>query len=116
MDFILDNVLCSGPEDEDRFADIIRGWIKNKEVPDKKKFSKESAKKKAARQKRQAGEAAEADEAAKELGLGSGEDALAQMIMKRQKTREAEQDSFFAHLEQKYGGGGNGKKKTKGKK
>ena len=43
MDYIMDNVLCATQdEDEARFSDIIKKWIKDGEVQDLKKFSKES--------------------------------------------------------------------------
>ena len=49
-------------------------------------------------------EAEEAEEAAKELGLSNDQGSLERAIMQRQAEREAEADSFFAHLESKYGG------------
>ena len=59
-------------------------------------------------------EAEEAEEAAKELGLSNDQGSLERAIMQRQAEREAEADSFFAHLESKYGGKASkgGKKKT----
>jgi len=46
-------------------------------------------------------EAAEAEEAKRELGI-SGENSLKALIKAKNKSREAEMDSFFAHLEKKY--------------
>ena len=47
-------------------------------------------------------EAKEAEDAAKELGLGNEEDDLKAMILQRQKNRAAEMDDFFSNLEAKY--------------
>ena len=52
MDVIMDSVLCSNPDDEPRYTKLLKEMIKKGEVPDFKAFSKESAKKKSARQKR----------------------------------------------------------------
>jgi len=115
MNYIMDNVLCAvQEEDEERFAGIIRKWIADGDVPDLKKFSKESAKKKKERKRRAEGERQEAEEAAKELGLGNGASSLANMIAKRQEQRAADADGFLDHLAAKYGGG-SGKKKGKKK-
>ena len=38
----------------------------------------------------------------KELGLGDGEDALKQMILSKQRSREEQATSFFSQLEAKY--------------
>merc|ERR1712037_991427 len=114
MDYIMDNVLCATPEeDETRFSDVIRKWIAAGEAPDLKKFSKESAKKKKERKRRAEGEAEEAKDLAKELGLdnGNGASSLANMIAKRQEQRAADADGFFDHLAAKYRGGGAGGKK-----
>ena len=51
MDFILDNVLCCTMDDEERFADTIRGWIDEGSVPAFKKFVKETEKSKKRRKK-----------------------------------------------------------------
>ena len=59
-------------------------------------------------------EAAEAEQAKKELGL-DGESSLRSMIMKKQAAREKEMDSFFAHLEAKYAEPEKKKPKKKGK-
>ena len=58
-------------------------------------------------------EAAEAEEAKRELGI-SGENSLKALIKAKNKSREEEMDSFFAHLEKKYAEPE--KKKTKRKK
>ena len=46
MTEILNNVMCSTIEDEQRFTKIIKGWIKKKTVPDFPAFSKENKKSK----------------------------------------------------------------------
>jgi DnaJ family protein C protein 9 len=117
MNFILDNVLCATLEDEPRFANILCSLIKEKDIPDFAKFSKESKKSKTNRKRRLEGEKAEAEEAAKELGMnGNDENSLRNMIMKRQQSREKEMDGFFDHLAAKYGGGDKKKTTKKGKK
>lgn len=47
-------------------------------------------------------EATEAEEMAKEQGLGSGANDLQALIQKRQQSREQQANSFFADLEAKY--------------
>lgn len=115
MEYILDNVLCCTADDEERFSGIIRELIGKGEVPDMKKFTKETTKKKKERKRRMSAEKAEAEEAAREMGLNENENSLANMIMKRQEQRQAESEGFLAHLEEKYGGR-EGKKKGKAKK
>ncbi len=56
-------------------------------------------------------EAAEAEKAAKEIGMSSDGD-LAAMIAKRQGDRETEMNNFLAGLEEKYGSAKNKKRKT----
>ena len=115
MQFILDNVLCCSDEDQERFNDIIMGWVEKEEVPFFKAFRKLNAKEAKIRKRKADKEAKEADELAQELGIGkvNGEDALTAMIMKRQEQRGREAESFLDGLAAKYGGSGN---KTKGKK
>ena len=116
MQFILDNVLCCSDDDQERFSDIIMGWVEKEEVPFFKAFRKLNAKEAKARKRKADKEAKEADELAQELGVGqaNGEDALVAMIMKRQEQRGREAESFLDGLAAKYGGGDG--KKTKGKK
>lgn len=52
MDEILDNVMCSTEEDVPRFTKILKGLIKEGEVPMFEEFEKASKKKQKARQKR----------------------------------------------------------------
>ena len=117
MDEILDNVLCCTLDDEPRFVEMIQKWIDAEEVPAFEKFTKETKQSKNKRKKKRTDEAKEAEEHAKEIGLDTNsEDSLANMIMQRQRQREAESDSFFEHLAAKYGGKESkksGKKKSK---
>lgn len=111
MDAIIDTVLCATDEDEPRFAEMLIGWIKEGKVPDFDKFSHETKENKNKRKAKREEEAKEAEEYAKEIGLGSSDESLANMIMQRQQRRQADADSFFDHLASKYG-----KKETKAKK
>ena len=52
MEEVLNNVICSTHEDEARFSAIINDWIKNKEVADFPKFSKETKKSKEKRKRK----------------------------------------------------------------
>merc|ERR550539_712317 len=92
MNFILDNVLCCTVEDDERFAEKLKEWIKDEVVPEFAAFKKSNTK--AAKAKRRANlskEAEEAEQHAADLGLNgatdSGEDALRMMIAKRQEKR-----------------------------
>ncbi|TRY78652.1 hypothetical protein TCAL_06614 [Tigriopus californicus] len=113
MNFILDNVLCCNLDDEARFTSILQDLISQQELPDYKKFSRESTQKKKQRKRRLDGEKVEAEAYAQELGLGDGQDALKNLIMKRQAQREKDSDSFLDQLAAKYA---QPKAKAKGKK
>lgn len=139
MDMVYESVMLSNVlEDDARFRAIIDEAIKSKEVPAFKAYTNETKKSKNARVKAAKGEANEAEELAKELGIhdkmfgsgkdkGSGsttktgkkgkkdasEDALAALIRKNQQSREERQGNFFANLEAKWGGGGSSKKGKK---
>lgn len=52
MEEIINNVMCSTYEDEDRFSKIIKDWIKKKEVKNFPKFSKENKKSKESRKRK----------------------------------------------------------------
>lgn len=101
MDKLLETVLCASVEDEERFRELLQDGIDNGELPQFDTFIKHDRKKKKARKVKAKKEAAEAEELAKELGIGKKND-LASMIMKRQTDREAEMNNFFAGLEDKY--------------
>ncbi|XP_070536850.1 dnaJ homolog subfamily C member 9-like [Ptychodera flava] len=104
MDLIMDTVLCSTQEDEPRFRKILKHCIKTKQLPAFDSFTKESKSKQKARKKQADKEAMEAEEMQKELGIGDvgDQDALTALIKKKQQSRQAEADSFFASLEAKY--------------
>lgn len=122
MDYIYETVMLSNVlEDDERFRQIIDEAIADGEVEAFKKYTKESQKSKDARVKQARGEAEEAEEYAKELGVhdklfgGKGKKSkkdseadLAAIILKRQESR----GSFLDNLAEKYGA----KPKGKGKK
>jgi DnaJ family protein C protein 9 len=125
MDGVYENVILSNvTEDDERFREIIDQAIKDKDVPNFKAYTKESKARRAARLRKAREEATEAEDYAKELGVhddilggkkgkkgkGSSEDGLAALIQRRQQDRS---ESFFDHLEAKYGGPSGGKKKGK---
>lgn len=131
MDSIYQTVMLSDVlADDERFRRIIDEAIESGDVEAYKAYTKESAKSKQARVKAAQGEAREAEDYAKELGVhdklfgdkkggtkdkgkskgkDNPEDALAALISSRQKDRG---EDFFDHLAEKYGA----KKPTKGKK
>merc|ERR1711909_4011 len=111
MGQIIDSVMCATEEDEERFRKIINELIESKEVDSFKAFTKENKKEKKARKRAAAAEAEEAEQAAAELGLGSGQDSLRDLILARQANRGAMADNFLDGLAEKYGS-----KKGKSKK
>ncbi|KAL8608037.1 hypothetical protein ACOMHN_023853 [Nucella lapillus] len=111
MDIVMDSVLCSTPDDEPRYADLLRDLIKAGDLPEFKAFTCESKKKKATRQKRATQEAKEAEEEAKKQKMDESDASLSAMILKRHQSRSAQADSFFANLEAKYCQPQKGKKK-----
>lgn len=133
MDAVYETVMLSNVlEDDERFRRIIDEAIESGDVKAFKAYTKETAKSKQARVKAAQGEAREAEDYAKELGVheklfgdkkgakgkgkskskDSSEDALAALISSRQKDRG---EDFFDHLAEKYGAG-SAKKSAKGKK
>lgn len=132
MDSIYETVMLSDVlTDDERFRRIIDQAIKSGDVEAYKAYTKETARSKQARVKAAQGEAKEAEDYARDLGVhdklfgdkkgakGKGrskgkenpEDALAALISSRQKDRG---EDFFDHLAEKYGAGSG--KKSKGKK
>ena len=126
MDAVYESVMLSNVlEDDDRFRGIIDEAIANGDVPPLTKYTKESKRSKQARIKAAQGEAAEAEDYAKELGVhdklfgsktgkgknkkDSSEDALAALIKRRQDDRSG----FLDRLAEKYAGDS---KPRKGKK
>lgn len=133
MDAVYETVMLSNVlEDDERFRGIINAAIESGDVKAFKKYTGESAAKRRARIAEARGEAGEAEEYAKELGVhdklfgedkkgkakakgkakSNGEDALAALITGRQKERG---DAFLDQLAEKYGAGASSKKTKKGK-
>lgn len=101
MDTVYEMVMCSDEvEDDERFRTIIDQAIADKKVKGWKKYTAEKPRTKAAREKRAAKEAKEAEAHAKELKLGSNKSDLGALIQARQKLRAGMFDSVYA----KYGG------------
>lgn len=114
IDYIFENVLHSDVlVDEERFTNIIRQAIVDKEVKEYGKFAKESKHTKSKRRRAAEKEAEEAEQMAKELKVKvpSGEADLALMIKARHESRF---NSLIDNLEKKYAGAE--KKKTSGKR
>lgn len=121
MNLVYTAVMLSDPlEDEERFREIIDQAIKDGNVRAYKLYVNETEKSKEARMRNASKEGVEAMEYAKELGVadklfgkqggGSGEDALAALIQKRQQGRS----NFLENLEAKYSS--KAQAKTKGRK
>ncbi|XP_050404664.2 dnaJ homolog subfamily C member 9 [Patella vulgata] len=115
MDVIIDSVLCATVDDEQRFRDILADLIKKKEIPKFKAFTNEKKSKKNARKQKADEEAKEAEAHAKKLGI-SDEHSLTALIRKRQDSRQAASNDFFAQLEAKYAEPAKKKSKGDGKK
>lgn len=125
---IYEVVMLSDPlEDEDRFRGYIDEAIEAGDVESYTAYTKESKSVKTARMKAAKGEAKEAMEYAKELGVHgklfgekkgkkgkkeNSEDSLAALI----QSRNASRGDFFSHLEAKYGAPEKKSKKGKGPK
>ena len=125
MDGVYESVMLSNVlEDDARFREVIDAAIKAKEVPRFDAYAKETKKSKQARVKAAKGEAKEAEELAKELGVyeklrGDGkkkskkdsEAGLAALIQRNQASRMSALDK----LAEKYGAvpkAGKGKKRA----
>ena len=100
MDQILDNILCSTIDDEPRFHDLIKGWIKSAEVPSFPAFQKETAKNRQKRRRAYEKEAKEAAQAISELNVDGSD--LTSMIKARQQSRAKEAETFLDSLTEKY--------------
>lgn len=100
MDQVLDHVLCSTIDDEPRFHDLIKDWIKSGEVPSFPAFRKETAKKRQKRRRFYEEEAKEAAQAAAELNADNSD--LTSLIQARQQSRAKEAEIFFDSLAEKY--------------
>lgn len=139
MNGVYESVMLSDVlEDDDRFRAIIDEAIREKSVPAFKAYTKESKKSKTGRVKAARGEANEAEEYAKELGVhdklfgakaggsGSGSSSkkgkkgkqdseadLAALIQKNKASRESKQSSFLDNLAAKYAAPSKGKSKKR---
>lgn len=117
MDKIMDSIMFSRLEDEDRFANIFNSLIQGKEVDDFKSFSSESETKKSTRRKRYQEEEVEAEEHSKFLdksknttkkrknGKAKNDDDsfdLVAVMQKRNAERRVQGEAFLAGLEAKY--------------
>jgi DnaJ family protein C protein 9 len=102
MDKIMESVMCSEMGDEDRYKDLISGWIAEGSVPSFPSFVNETNKKKMRRKRKFEKEANEAEELSKELGINDGMDSLKMLIEKRQKDRQDKAEKFFDQLAEKY--------------
>lgn len=100
MDQILDNVLCSTIDDEPRFHDLIKDWIKSAEVPSFPAFQKETTKRRQKRKHAYEKEAQEAAQAREELNADGSD--LTALIQARQQSRAREAENFFDSLAEKY--------------
>lgn len=101
FDEISDNMVCYSIEDEPRLRDMLDEMINDDEVPAYNAFVKEPPKKKKKRSQRYRSEAAEAEEHSKELGLDvSG--SLQDVILRKNRTREAVFSNLMSSLEDKY--------------
>lgn len=126
MDMVYESVMLSDVlEDDERFRAIIDAAIASGDVPAFTAYTKETKKSRLARRKAAKGEASEAENYAKELGVhdklygskkskkgsakggASGEDDLAALILRNQQSRAG----FLDNLAEKYGA-----KPKKGKK
>ncbi|RIA84074.1 DnaJ domain-containing protein [Glomus cerebriforme] len=118
MDKIMASVPGSNADDEPRFREILKEAIKSKEIRSYKKFIETSGSSSMNRRKKEAErEAKEAEEMAKKFGLdkkllGSNEEELKQIIVKRQKKR---MNALVESLEAKYSSKSKKAKTGKGK-
>jgi len=112
MDKIMDTVILSRLEDEDRFRKIIEEFIANDEVKAYKVFAHETEKKRLARKRRLEQEAVEAEEHAEFLAdekskkskksKAGGDFDLVAVMEERMAKRRVEGEAFLAELERKY--------------
>jgi DnaJ family protein C protein 9 len=105
MDHILETVMCCSFEDEPRYHDIIKQWIKDGSIESYDFLSKETKVRRRKRQRHWEKEAVEAEEALKESGghdHDGSEESLKALIKSRQQSREREMDGFLDNLAAKY--------------
>ncbi|EDV27778.1 uncharacterized protein TRIADDRAFT_21399 [Trichoplax adhaerens] len=111
METIMENMMCSRIEDENRYYKILNPLIESGELPEFKSFQRDSKKRKK-RKKNAEKEAREATKLKQELGINESND-LTSMILKRQENRMRQSENFLASLEAKYA---NSSKKGKKRK
>eukprot|EP01103_Thecamoeba_quadrilineata_P008008 TRINITY_DN1780_c0_g1_i1.p1 TRINITY_DN1780_c0_g1~~TRINITY_DN1780_c0_g1_i1.p1 ORF type:complete len:184 (-),score=45.98 TRINITY_DN1780_c0_g1_i1:166-717(-) len=106
MDRILDKVLLSTVDDEERFREIIRDAIKNKEVSEFKKFTKEPKAKALARKKKANWEKEASQKHAKDLEKkkkGKNEElSIVQLFADRNAKRKANFEDMISSIENKH--------------
>jgi len=112
MNLILESVILASVDDEKRFRQILDEMIKNKQIKKFKAYTSEDESAKKTRKREADKEAKEAEKARKELGLDGSDSSLESMILARQKSRQAQGESFLDSLAAKYGAK-EGKKKKK---
>eukprot|EP00322_Chrysochromulina_rotalis_P002959 CAMPEP_0115847542 /NCGR_PEP_ID=MMETSP0287-20121206/10437_1 /TAXON_ID=412157 /ORGANISM="Chrysochromulina rotalis, Strain UIO044" /LENGTH=286 /DNA_ID=CAMNT_0003301381 /DNA_START=11 /DNA_END=871 /DNA_ORIENTATION=+ len=102
MGGIIDRMMCSTQDDEPRFREMVRADVAAGMLRKFKAFESEPAARKEARKRSAAKEADEAEELARELGLGGAggsDDALRTALLSRQSQRH---ESLLATLAEKY--------------
>lgn len=103
MDGILDRVLCSTVEDEQRFRETITELISENQLPEFDAFVNESADKSAARKRKAKREAEQAAKVLKKMESKKGGDNLEALILRNQKNRQEASEDFIRQMESKYG-------------
>ena len=104
MSGILDRMMLSTADDEPRFRERLEEWVRDGSLRPFKAFTAEPEARKKGRQQRAAKEAAEAEDLARELGLGctrGGGGDLRAALVARQGQRH---DDMLSALAAKYGG------------
>ncbi|XP_076309880.1 dnaJ homolog subfamily C member 9 [Tachypleus tridentatus] len=104
MDKISEHAPGYDVDEEERYREIIKTLIKEKQVKAYKNFTSETKKKQKNRKKRYLEEATEAEEVKKQMGLsGDGCDiSLEHAIASRNQSREKTFDNLMSSLEAKY--------------
>lgn len=105
INYIMEHVPFMSVEDEPRFNEIIKEWIKNEDVPDFPAYTNEPKSKRDRRHKKYARESKEADSIKKKMNKKDDENDLAMMIAKRQNERAKGFGSFMDQLAAAYADG-----------
>jgi len=114
MGRVLDHMLFASVDDEVRFREKLQELISMGKLPVFGAFVREPSSKRAARQRKAAREAAEAEEHAQELGLAGGSSSLEAALVARIAEREKGRDAFVESLAARYGGANGGAGISKG--